>query len=211
MRLGFLASGNGSAMCAIVTAIEEGALCAEARLAVSNKPGAPALEFARAHGIETLCIRTLPDPGAADERLAEALEGAGVEVVVLSGYLRRLAARVLGAYEGRILNIHPALLPRFGGKGLYGRAVHEAVSAAGETKTGASVHMVDEIYDHGPVLAQAEVRIAAGEDPQSIEAKVRALEPELFLSTLKAIVEGRIRLPRLEPPEGPGIISDNLS
>ncbi|MGH7009733.1 MAG: formyltransferase family protein, partial [Caulobacteraceae bacterium] len=99
----------------------------------------------------------------------------------------------------------------FGGKGLYGRAVHEAVSAAGETKTGASVHMVDEIYDHGPVLAQAEVRIAAGEDPQSIEAKVRALEPELFLSTLKAIVEGRIRLPRLEPPEGPGRISDNLS
>ncbi|MGH6992919.1 MAG: phosphoribosylglycinamide formyltransferase [Caulobacteraceae bacterium] len=198
-------------MRAMVSAIDKGALRAEARLAVSNKPGAPALEFARAHGIETLCIRTLPNPAAADERLAKVLESARVEVVILSGYLRRLGPRVLGAYESRILNIHPSLLPRFGGKGLYGRAVHEAVSAAGETKTGASVHIVDEIYDHGPVLAQAEVAIAAGEDPQSIEAKVRALEPELFVSTLKAIAEGRIRLPGLELPQGSGVISDNLS
>ena len=162
IHLGFLASNNGSSLRAIVAAIEAGELAADARLVVSNKKASPALAFARGRDIPTLCIPTITDPAAADAVLAEALVGAGVEWVVLSGYLRKLGPRTLGAYPGRILNIHPSLLPRHGGPGMYGRRVHEAVVASGDRRTGASVHLVDDLYDHGPVIARAELPVGAG-------------------------------------------------
>jgi phosphoribosylglycinamide formyltransferase-1 len=194
-RLAFLASNNGSSMRAIVLAIEAGALEGQAVLAVSNRKQAPALEFAQAHGLETLVIPTLSDPKGADVRLAEALAAQGADLVILSGYLRRLGPATLSAFAGRVLNIHPALLPRFGGEGMYGRRVHAAVIASGETVSGASVHVVDGDYDHGPVLARTEVPVLADDTPESLEARVVAAEPGLFVETLRRIAAGELALP----------------
>lgn len=194
IRLAFLASNNGSSLRAIVGAIEVGVLAAEPVLAVSNKPGAPALNFAAAHGIATQVIPTLPDPAESDARLAAALTESRANLVILSGYLRKLGPRTLEAYRGRILNIHPALLPRYGGAGMYGRRVHEAVIAAGDRVSGASVHLVDDEYDHGKVIAQAELPVLPGDTPGSLEARVMAAEPKLFVDTLARIASGELRL-----------------
>jgi phosphoribosylglycinamide formyltransferase-1 len=195
MKIGFLASNNGSSLRAIVAASQNGTLAAEPRIVISNRPDAPALEFARAKGLATAVIQTLPDPEAADELLAKTLSAADVDLVVLSGYLRRLGPRTLKRFAGRVLNIHPALLPRHGGQGMYGRRVHQAVLDAGETVTGASVHIVDDEYDHGAVLAQVEVKVHHGDDAKSLEARVMAVEPGLFIDTLQRIVAGDLPLP----------------
>ena len=195
LKLGFLASNTGSSLRAIVAAIEAGELAAEARLVVSNRRETSALAFAVEHAIATKVIPTLADPDAADAALAMALTGAGVELVVLSGYLRKLGPRTLAAFRGRILNIHPALLPKYGGQGMYGRRVHEAVAAAGERTTGVTVHLVDEVYDHGPPVAALEIPLTAGDDAAAIEAKVTAAEPRFFVDVLKRISTGELVLP----------------
>jgi phosphoribosylglycinamide formyltransferase-1 len=209
MNLAFLASNNGSSLRAIVVAIEAGQLSAKPCLVVSNRKTAPALDFARAHGIATLCLPTTADPTGADERLAVALRRAGADLVILSGYLRKLGPATLQAYAGRILNIHPALLPRYGGHGMYGRRVHEAVVAAGECETGATVHLVDEEYDHGAVIAQMRLPIAVGDTAESVERKVLAAEPGLFVQTLQRVASGELVLPGSRPEQP--IISDNIS
>jgi phosphoribosylglycinamide formyltransferase-1 len=194
LKLGFLASGNGSSARAIVGAIRGGELAAEARLMVSNNRSAPALAFAAEAGVPALCIPTQGAPDAADARLAEAMLSHGVEVIVLSGYLRQLGPRTLGRYAGRILNIHPGPLPAFGGHGMYGRRVHEAVIAAGVAESGVCIHLVDEEYDRGPVLARRAVPVEPGDTPESLEARVTALEPAFFVDTLCRIARGEIVL-----------------
>ena len=195
IRLAFLASNNGSSLRAVISAIEAGALDARAVLAVSNRKAAPALDFAREHGVPALVIPTLTDPDAADLRLKDALRRTEAELVVLSGYLRKLEPATLAAFTGRILNIHPALLPKYGGPGMYGRRVHEAVIAAGERVSGASVHLVDGEYDHGAVIARVEVPVAPGDTPERLEARVMAAEPALFVETLQRNASGALRLP----------------
>jgi len=195
LKLGFLASNNGSSMRAIVLAIEAGALGAEARLVVSNKREAPALAFAEAHGVPTEVIPTAKDPDAADARLAAALQASGVELVVLSGYLRKLGPKTLAAYAGRVLNIHPGPLPRFGGRGMYGRRVHEAVAAASLSASEVTVHVVDGEYDHGPTVMALPVPLAAGDDAATIEAKVTAAEAGVFVDVVRRITEGSLTLP----------------
>lgn len=193
--LGFLASGNGSSAQTIVQAIEAGTLAADARLMVSNIKTAPALDFARAHGIDALCVPTKSDPDAADLRLAEAMQAHGVEMLVLSGYLRRLGPETLRRYGGRILNIHPGPLPAFGGHGMYGRRVHEAVLASGARESGVVIHLVDEEYDHGPTVAQRSVPVLPDDTAETLEARVRAEEPGFFLETLQRIASGQLALP----------------
>jgi phosphoribosylglycinamide formyltransferase-1 len=195
LRLGFLASNNGSGMRVVLAAIAAGQLDAEARLVVGNRRDAPALAFAAEHGAPTLFIPTRSDPEAADAALEAALRAADVELVVLSGYLRKLGPRTLAAHAGRVLNVHPALLPKFGGAGMYGRRVHEAVAASGDAVSGATVHVVDEEYDHGPPLASVEVPLSPGDDAAAIEAKVTAAEPGLLLDVLRRISEGTLALP----------------
>jgi phosphoribosylglycinamide formyltransferase-1 len=195
LKVGFLASGNGTSMRAIVAAIEAGELNAEPSILVVNRREAPALTFAAEHRIMAKVIPTAADPDKADARLEAALKVSGVDVVVLSGYLRKLGTRTLAAYPNRILNIHPALLPKYGGLGMYGRRVHEAVAAAGERVSGATVHIVNGEYDQGPVIASVEAPLAQGDDPVEIERKVTALEPALFVRTLRRICEGTLALP----------------
>jgi phosphoribosylglycinamide formyltransferase-1 len=197
INLAFLASNNGTSLRAIVEAIECGALEARARVVVSNRRDAPALEFGRAHGLRAVHIPTLPDPAVADERLAEVLLAEGADLVVLSGYLRKLGPRVLATFRDRILNVHPALLPNFGGEGMYGLRVHEAVLAAGASVSGATVHLVDDEYDHGPVVAQAQVPVLADDTPLTLQARVMAAEPALFVQTLQRIVRRELDLSEL--------------
>lgn len=188
MKIGFLASAAGSSMVAIIEASQAGRLAVEPVLAVSNKAGAPALEAARARGVPARVIPTLPDAEAADARLLAAMRAAGAEWIVLSGYLRLLGPSVLAAYEGRILNIHPGPLPAFGGPGMYGARVHEAVIAAGAPASEICIHLVDGEYDHGAVLLRRRVEIAPGETAASLEARVRAMEPDFFVEALRELL-----------------------
>ena len=196
LKLGFLASGTGSSAQAIVRAIRRRELAAEARLLVSNNRGAAALDFARAEGVPSLCIPTQAEPEAADVRLADAMAAHRVELIVLSGYLRRLGAQTLALYAGRVLNIHPGPLPEFGGHGMYGRRVHEAVLAARSPASAVVIHLVDEEYDHGPEVARRAVEVRPDDTPETLEARVRELEPAFFVETLERIARGDLALPR---------------
>ncbi len=189
LRLGFLASHAGSSMRAIVKAIGAGGLDADAVLVISNNADAEALVFARANGLASEHINktTAGSEAEADRLILAAFACAEVNLVVLSGYLRMVGPLMLERYRGRILNIHPALLPKHGGKGMYGRFVHEAVLAAQETVSGASVHLVDEEYDHGPVLSQRSVPVLADDTVESLGKRVVAIEGELFVETLNEI------------------------
>ena len=197
LKLGFLASGNGSSARAVVDAIKGGTLDAEARLLVANTRKAAALEWAQVEGIPALCVPTVSDPEAADTQLAEAMAAHGVELIVMSGYLRRLGPQTLSRYAGRILNIHPGPLPDFGGHGMYGRRVHEAVLAAGLVESRIVIHAVDEEYDHGPALAELEAPILPGDTPEALEARVKGLEPQFFVATLQKIAAGALELPHV--------------
>ena len=198
MRLGFLASHSGSSMRAILAAIDAGTLSASPAVVISNNGDSSALAYAQGRDIPAYHIsaKLCGDEAASDRAIADALTEAGTEIVILSGYMRKLGPETLNRFRNRILNIHPALLPKFGGQGMYGARVHEAVVAAGERESGATIHLVDEFYDHGPVLAQARVPVGPGDTAQDVEAKVRAVEPGLYVETLVAILAGRIRLPR---------------
>ncbi len=164
---------------------------------ISNNGDCPALQFARAEGLAWRHLSASTEGGAeaADGAIAEAMRDAGAELIVLSGYLRPLGPRTLHAFAGRILNIHPALLPSHGGRGMYGRRVHEAVHAAGDTITGASIHVVVGDYDTGPVVARCEVPLQPGDAPEDIERKVMAAEPGFFVETLRRIAQGDLVLP----------------
>ena len=198
LRLGFLASGGGTNLQSILDACQQGRLHAEPRLVIGNNSGSGALSRARAQGIPArhLSGRTHPDPAALDTAIRDALRAEGVKVVCLAGYMKRVGPRTLAAYEGRILNIHPGLLPRHGGRGFYGLRVHEAVLAAGDRVSGATVHVVDEIYDHGPVLAREEVPVEPGDTPESLAARVLEAEHRLYPETLQRIASGQIDLDR---------------
>jgi phosphoribosylglycinamide formyltransferase-1 len=195
LKLAFLASRNGSSARAMIAAIQVGELEAEPRLMISNNRSAPVLAFAAEAGVPTLCIPTKDDPKAADAALCEALEAAGVDLVILSGYLRRLGPQTLERFAGRVLNIHPGPLPAFGGEGMYGRRVHEAVIAAGARQSGVAIHVVDEEYDHGPVVAQSAVPVLPGDTAETLEARVTSFEPRFYLETVKAIARGELKLP----------------
>jgi phosphoribosylglycinamide formyltransferase-1 len=198
MRLGFLASNSGSSMQAIIAACDARVLSADPVMVVSNKWDAPALAFARGHGIATACLPTARNPSMADAMLADALARvAQADLIILSGYLRKLGPLTLERFAGRILNIHPALLPRHGGPGMYGRRVHEAVLAAGDTVSGATVHLVDGEYDHGEAITRVEVPVLPDDGPADLERRVMAAEPKLFVETLQRLVAGTLQLPEV--------------
>lgn len=200
LKLGFLASHGGSSMKAILDAIALGGLRASACVVIANNADAPALAYARAVGVPAYHLSETKLGGAAeaDRAIAETLAQRGVELVVLSGYLRKLGPETLARFHGRILNIHPGPLPKYGGRGLYGRHVHAAVIAAGESKSGITIHVVDEEYDHGPVVARREVPVERGDTAETLAARVQAEEPSFFVETLRQIAEGELMLPGVE-------------
>jgi phosphoribosylglycinamide formyltransferase-1 len=196
LGLGFLASHGGSNMQAVIDACREGRLDAEPRVVISNNSRSWALRRAADAGIPHYHMSTVthPDDDNRDRAMVDVLERHGVDLVVLGGYMRKLGPETITRFRGRIVNVHPALLPRFGGRGFYGIAVHEAVLASGEGVTGATIHLVDEQIDHGPVLAQRRVAVEDGDTAESLAERVLAVEHSLYVDTLRRIASGEIDL-----------------
>ena len=183
-------------MQAVIDACREGRLDAEPRVVISNNSRSWALRRAADAGIPHYHMSTVthPDDDNRDRAMVDVLERHGVDLVVLGGYMRKLGPETITRFRGRIVNVHPALLPRFGGRGFYGIAVHEAVLASGEGVTGATIHLVDEQIDHGPVLAQHRVAVEDGDTAESLAERVLAVEHSLYVDTLRRIASGEIDL-----------------
>ena len=197
LRLGFLASHGGSNMQAILDACQDGRLTAEPEVVISNNSGSQALARARRAGVPAyhLSGKTHPKLDDLDAAILDVLHRHEVNLVILAGYVRLLGPKTIATYQRRILNIHPALLPSFGGKGLYGPAVHEAVLAAGDSVTGVTIHVVDEQFDRGPILAQVTVPVEKDDTTGSLAGRVLAQEHLLFVETLQQIERGELELP----------------
>jgi phosphoribosylglycinamide formyltransferase 1 len=195
MRVAALASHGGSILQAVVDASRAGDLDARVVLVISNNSASGALVRAERAGIPTLHLSsaTHPDADALDAAMARALTEARVDLVLLAGYMKKLGPRVLSAFHDRILNTHPSLLPKYGGKGFFGRRVHEAVLASGDRESGASVHTVTEDYDAGPVVAQTRVPVYPNDRVEDLEARVKAAERELLVTTLQRLSRESLR------------------
>ncbi|MCC8035786.1 MAG: phosphoribosylglycinamide formyltransferase [Rikenellaceae bacterium] len=182
-KIAILASGSGSNAENIVRHFSTSPL-ARVCLIVSDNSRAFVLERAERLGVESVVI---PRPEWRDgKRVAKILNGCGIDYIVLAGFLTLIPAELVEAYRGRIVNIHPALLPHYGGKGMYGDNVHRAVVEAGEKQSGITIHHVNERYDQGAVIAQYRVALQEGETPQSLADKVHALEYEHFPRVVEA-------------------------
>lgn len=189
-RIAILASHEGSVLQAVIDACAACRLAARVNLVVSNNSRSGALARARAASIPTvhLSAATHSEPAELDRAMATLLTDQRTDLVLLAGYMKRLGPITLAEFAGHIVNTHPALLPKYGGQGYFGRRVHEAVLAAGDTESGATVHLVESDYDSGPILAQRRIEIVSDETPESLEARVKACERELLIGTLGALV-----------------------
>jgi phosphoribosylglycinamide formyltransferase-1 len=186
LRLAIFASHEGTTLQAILDAVRSGRLRASIEAVISNNRESGALRRARAAGVRAIHLSsaTHPEPGRLDAAILATLRERGVDTVFLAGYMKKLGPAVLTAYADRVFNTHPALLPKHGGHGMYGRKVHEAVLAAKETETGASIHLVDDGYDTGRVIAQCRVPVLPTDSPETLAARVQERERELVIETL---------------------------
>jgi len=198
MNIGFLASGRGSNMQSVIDACASGGLQARPCVVISNNSQSGAIERAKNENIpyRHLSSVTHPDPAHLDSAIRDTLVQYQTDLVVLAGYMKKLGPQTLSRFGGRIVNIHPALLPSFGGAGMYGIRVHRAVLASGAAESGATVHLVNAEYDQGPVLAQRRVPVLSGDSPESLADRVLEQEHLLLVETLEGIIRGRIILPK---------------
>ena len=194
LRLGILASHAGTTMQAILDACASGELDADVRVVISNNSRSGALARARSAGIPALYLSstTHPDETALDRAILAALTDHDVNMVVLAGYMKRLGPLTLSHYHRHVLNTHPALLPKFGGRGMYGDRVHEAVLAAGERVSGATVHVVDGEYDAGPIVSQKKIEVpeVASHAVAALRDKVQEVERLQYVQVLERVAKG---------------------
>jgi len=195
MRLAVFASGGGTNFQAILDAIGAGDLPAEVVCCVSNTPDAGALDRAARHDVPTEVIppASFDAPVSFGEALLDTLATYAVTFVALAGYMQKIPPNVVEAYRGRMTNIHPALLPAFGGKGMYGMHVHRAVIEYGVHWSGVTVHLVDEEYDHGPIVLQEPVPVYADDTPEALADRIRPVEHRLYPEALRLFAEDRVR------------------
>jgi phosphoribosylglycinamide formyltransferase-1 len=182
LKLAVFVSGGGTNLQSLIDACHDGTLKAEIKAVISNNSGAFGLERARKAGIETFHISKVkyPDDNLYLKAINEVLDSHKIDLIVLAGYMKMLPSDIVKKYHGRIINIHPALLPKFGGKGMYGANVHKAVIEAGEKFSGATVHIVDEHYDHGPILIQRRVPVLKDDTPETLAARVLEIEHRIL-------------------------------
>jgi len=193
MKIAFLASHNGSAARAIANACKDMTLRAYPVLLVSNNPDSKALDWARDMDIRNAVVNS-SNAENTDAAIAGLFEDFGVDLVICSGYMKLIGPATIASVRGAILNVHPALLPKYGGQGMYGRHVHQAVFDNKDEETGITIHVVDNEYDHGKTVAQKRLPVQAGESVESIEEKVKAAEPEFYIETLQKILSGKLSL-----------------
>ena len=209
-RLAVFASGEGTNFQAILDGCLSGWIPAEVALLVASEPGAGAVHRAQVAGVPAVVLQreSFKTPKAYGEALAAACKEHGAEWVCLAGFLHKLDPAFLKAFPSRILNIHPALLPAFGGKGMYGRHVHEAVLAHGAKASGCTVHFVDEEFDHGPIVLQSPVAVLDGDTPQTLARRVQEAEHWAYPCAVRLAVQGRLSLEgrkvRVLPEKAPG-------
>jgi len=197
VNIAVFASGGGSNLQALLDAQGKGAFDGRIALVFSNQPAAPALDRARAKGVETFCI---PSPGfmgsreAYDQMVLDRLQSVGVELVCLAGYMRILTGVLTRPYSDKMMNIHPALLPKYGGQGFFGHHVHDAVLKAGDTETGATVHFVEEGVDTGPIILQSKVPVHPGDTVESLSKRVLEVEHRIYPEAVQLFCAGRLEV-----------------
>jgi len=196
LRIAVLASGSGTTLQAVIDACEDGLLHGRVVVVISNNSGSGAMARAARYRIPCahLSSQTHQDPDRLDRKIAESLREHSPDVVLLAGYMKKLGPHTLEAYRGKVINTHPSLLPKFGGRGMYGQHVHTAVIEAGEATTGISVHLVDADYDTGRVLAQREVPVEGGDDAAALAGRVQSVERPFLIDVLQRIALGDLKL-----------------
>lgn len=192
LRVAVFASGGGSNFQALTECAHRYSIV----LLISNRPQAGALKRAQNLGVQSrvLSPRAFESEALYTRALLDLLQKESIELIALAGYLSKIPSGIIQAFQGKILNIHPALLPRFGGRGFYGRRVHEAVLKAGESFSGATVHFVDEEYDTGPILLQERIRVLSKDTPDSLAARILSVEHQLFPRAIDLIAQGRVQI-----------------
>jgi phosphoribosylglycinamide formyltransferase 1 len=184
--IALFASGNGSNAVRIIEHFKDSTV-AKVCLVVCNKPDAPVVEKTKALGIEALIIDNASFESGLT--LLQELDYRAIDWIVLAGFLRKLPVNLINGYTDKIINIHPALLPKFGGKGMYGMHVHRAVTEAREKETGISIHLVNEEFDKGKLLAQYSVALDDTDTPESVAAKVQELEHQYFPYIVEQVIK----------------------
>ena len=189
LNIGVLISGSGSNLQSLIDHIQEGTLNAHISLVVSSRPDAYGIERAKKAGIPVLVLNreAYADPAAANKRIADALKEAGAQYVVMAGYMRMVTAEVLDAFPDRVVNLHPALLPSFKGA----HAIQDAFDF-GVKVTGVTVHFANADYDKGPIIAQRAVEVREGDTVEALEARIHAVEHELYPHVVQLLAEGRV-------------------
>lgn len=183
-------------MQAIIDACKSGMINADPAVVISNNSNSMALERAKNEGIPAFHIsqKKYPEPEELDNAIIAILERYEVDIVILAGYMKKLGSKVINRFKGKILNIHPALLPKYGGEGMYGKFVHEAVIKNKEKESGCTVHIVDEIYDHGRILGQTKVPVFPEDTPEILAERVLEQEHILYPEIIRKIANGEIVL-----------------
>ncbi len=196
LRLAVFASHEGSNMQSIIDASKQDKLQAEVVCVISNNSSSGALKRAENEGIAFyhVSVKTHPIEKDFSDKILEILNLHKVDLIILAGYMKKIPVEILKAYRNKILNIHPALLPKFGGKNMYGMNVHQAVIANGEKKSGATVHIVDENYDQGKILNQIEVVVLSDDTPETLAQRVLEVEHKIYVETIQKIIDGSILL-----------------
>ena len=186
-KIGVMASGGGSNFKAIIDRIGEGDLEAQCKFLITNNGGCGAVEHAESYGIPVYHIsgKTHPDTAAYEAALLDVIDRYDIDLLILAGYMKALPVSIIKRLPDRILNIHPSLLPKYGGKGFFGIHVHEAVIAAHDTESGPTVHLVSEEIDQGRILAQTRVPVEDGDTPETLAARVLVQEHELYWKTIR--------------------------
>lgn len=189
MKISFLASHGGTAAKHIVTAIRKDELSTEVGVVITNNADSSFYYWCKNNDVAVIHIsgKTHPNETEKDHAICTTLQNCNTDIIVLSGYMKKIGPYTLNQYDHRILNIHPSLLPRHGGKELYGDRVHHAVLASGDKESGATVRYINQEYDEGPIIIQQKVRIEPGETVESLKTKVQSIEGELFINAIKKI------------------------
>ena len=195
-RVAVFASGRGSNFQAILKKIHQGYIDATIGLCVTNNPNAGVIDIAKENNIPVglFVPREYPDANAFNDAILAELEDKKINFIILAGYLKLIGRQIVEKFANRIINIHPALLPSFGGKGMYGHHVHDAVFESGVKVSGATVHLVNTEYDAGPIVMQKSIPVDYAQSPEEIAALVLQIEHQIFPEAVKLMVENRLRV-----------------